>query len=104
MHYASTIPLCLISVAEQTSSHDSTSLVVHASPSSAQYAGVNRQYRHLQDGEDLFDGSHIVGPSRGRIEGSGIGGAGIGTILQVRSSHKSEILTCMVHPSVVMYK
>ncbi|CAL5223847.1 g6430 [Coccomyxa viridis] len=35
-----------------------------------------------QDGEDIFDGSHIAGPSRGRIEGSGIGGAGIGTILQ----------------------
>ena len=37
----------------------------------------------MQDGEDIFDGSHIAGPSRGRIEGSGIGGAGIGTILQV---------------------
>ncbi|CAK0738830.1 hypothetical protein CVIRNUC_001099 [Coccomyxa viridis] len=35
-----------------------------------------------QDGEDLFDGSHVAGPSRGRIEGSGLGGAGIGTILQ----------------------
>ena len=41
----------------------------------------------MQDGEDIFDGSHIAGPSRGRIEGSGIGGAGIGTILQVSSSY-----------------
>ena len=43
----------------------------------------------MQDGEDLFDGSHIAGPSRGRIEGSGLGGAGIGTILQVGRRHSA---------------
>ena len=49
---------------------------------------------NMQDGEDLFDGSHIAGPSRGRIEGSGIGGAGIGTILQVSLS--STAVICMI--------
>ena len=43
----------------------------------------------MQDGEDLFDGSHVAGPSRGRIEGSGLGGAGIGTILQVGRRHSA---------------
>ena len=36
-----------------------------------------------QDSEELLDGSHVVGASRGNIEGSGVGGAGIGTLLQV---------------------
>ena len=49
------------------------------------YQGSGVEWDNLQDGEDIFDGSHIAGPSKGRIEGSGIGGAGIGTILQVSS-------------------
>ena len=36
-----------------------------------------------QDSEELLDGSHVVGASRGNIEGSGVGGVGIGTLLQV---------------------
>ncbi len=36
----------------------------------------------VQDAEDIFDGSHVPGASRGDIVGSGIGGLGIGTILQ----------------------
>ncbi len=36
----------------------------------------------MQDVEDIFDGSHVLGASRGDIVGSGIGGLGIGTILQ----------------------
>lgn len=35
-----------------------------------------------QDAEDIFDGSHVLGASRGDIVGSGIGGLGVGTILQ----------------------
>ncbi|BDA48677.1 Ankyrin repeat and BTB/POZ domain-containing protein 1 [Coccomyxa sp. Obi] len=35
-----------------------------------------------RDAEDIFDGSHVLGASRGDIVGSGIGGLGIGTILQ----------------------
>ena len=38
-----------------------------------------------QDAEDLFDGSGVAGASHGRIEGSGVGGLGIGTILQARA-------------------
>ena len=52
----------------------------------------------MQDGDDIFDGSHIAGPSRGRIEGSGIGGAGIGTILQV-TAH----LRCKLKLSVYLW-
>ena len=40
----------------------------------------------LQDAEDIFDGSHVAGASRGRIEGGGVAGPGIGTILQVALS------------------
>lgn len=35
----------------------------------------------LQD-KDLLDGSDIVGASKGKIEGSGVGGSGVGTVLQ----------------------
>jgi hypothetical protein len=39
-----------------------------------------------QDGRDILDGSAVAGASRGNIEGGGLGGAGIGTLLQVRKS------------------
>eukprot|EP00884_Botryococcus_braunii_P013836 jgi/Botrbrau1/22453/Bobra.0091s0055.1 len=35
-----------------------------------------------QDGRDILDGSHVGGASRGNIEGGGLGGAGVGTLLQ----------------------
>lgn len=35
----------------------------------------------LQEG-DLLDGSYVLGASKGSIIGGGVGGAGIGTILQ----------------------
>ncbi len=40
----------------------------------------------VQDGRDILDGSAVAGASRGNIEGGGLGGAGVGTILQVRKS------------------
>ena len=37
---------------------------------------------YLQDTIDILDGSSIGGASHGKIEGSGVGGLGIGTLLQ----------------------
>ena len=36
----------------------------------------------LQGAVDILDGSTVVGASHGNIEGSGLGGLGIGTLLQ----------------------
>lgn len=36
----------------------------------------------MQDGSDIFDGSNVAGASLGNIVGSGVGGEGIGTIIQ----------------------
>lgn len=44
------------------------------------FAGDNTQ--SLQGTIDLLDGSNISGASHGKIEGSGVGGLGIGTLLQ----------------------
>jgi hypothetical protein len=38
--------------------------------------------RYLQGTIDILDGSNIGGASHGKIEGSGVGGLGIGTLLQ----------------------
>ena len=36
----------------------------------------------VQDTLDILDGSKVSGASHGNIEGSGVGGLGIGTLLQ----------------------
>ena len=90
----------------QLSTTQQATRLVHASLVVSTY----RQWRDgdwcscmaMQDGEDLFDGSHVAGPSRGNIEGSGLSGAGIGTILQVgRSCSACEIASV---PARIMMK
>jgi len=44
--------------------------------------GVHLIQRYLQDTIDILDGSSVGGASHGKIEGSGVGGLGIGTLLQ----------------------
>jgi hypothetical protein len=61
---------------------------------SAQLDGASCLAQEWQDSEELLDGSHVVGASRGNIEGSGVGGAGIGTLLQVTQPIELSLWGC----------
>ena len=58
--------------------YEQQSIVLCAHPATPRAAAP----QEWSDSEQLLDGSHVAGASRGNIEGSGLGGLGGGTLLQ----------------------